>query len=230
MTTGQRIQQARKNVGLSQKQLGVKLGLSASMIGQWENDLRNPKKEALIKIADALGVSWLDLAGEEKALELTVGKNAAKQILHESAETEAVLSLLTELYGSIEDKNVVGEYGSCHYYLVGTGNNKFILYEKDLETLKNVICGAMQPMVDRLKDIRPEQEIITECTEHLNSEETRNAMNAAMEKHLKHFPFITVTDSNLSPPLSPPQSTPPTSEWKDTTPPPDAPKAPPEGE
>lgn len=53
MTTGQLIQQARKNAGLSQKQLGEKLGLSASMIGQWENDLRNPKMETLLKISDA---------------------------------------------------------------------------------------------------------------------------------------------------------------------------------
>lgn len=56
MTTGQRIQQARKKAGLSQKQLGEKLGLSASMIGQWENDLRNPKYETLQKIAKALDV------------------------------------------------------------------------------------------------------------------------------------------------------------------------------
>lgn len=56
MTTGQRIQQARKKAGLSQKQLGEKLGLSASMIGQWENDLRNPKYDTLKRIAVALGV------------------------------------------------------------------------------------------------------------------------------------------------------------------------------
>ena len=67
MTTGQRIQQARKIAGLSQKQLGEKLGLSASMIGQWENDLRNPKIETLKRIADALdiGVSYLISGGEQ---------------------------------------------------------------------------------------------------------------------------------------------------------------------
>lgn len=62
MTTGQRIQQARKKAKLSQKQLGEKLGLSASMIGQWENDLRNPKVETLHRIADALLVRVSDLA------------------------------------------------------------------------------------------------------------------------------------------------------------------------
>ena len=56
MTTGQRIQQARKKAEIKKKQLGEKLGLSASMIGQWENDLRNPKYETLQKIAKALDV------------------------------------------------------------------------------------------------------------------------------------------------------------------------------
>ena len=65
MTTGQRIQQARKKAGLSQKQLGGKLGLSASMIGQWENDLRNPKMETLERIADALGVPLSEICSKD---------------------------------------------------------------------------------------------------------------------------------------------------------------------
>ena len=66
MTAGQRIQQARKKAGLSQKQLGEKLGLSASMIGQWENDLRNPKYETCRRIADALGINILYLLTSEE--------------------------------------------------------------------------------------------------------------------------------------------------------------------
>lgn len=61
MTTGKRIQRARKAAGLSQKELGEKLGVSASMIGQYENDLRIPKIETLQKIADALKVNLSDL-------------------------------------------------------------------------------------------------------------------------------------------------------------------------
>lgn len=61
MTVGERIQIARKRAGLSQKQLGEKMGLSASMIGQWENDLRNPKYDTSKRIAAALDVdvNWL---------------------------------------------------------------------------------------------------------------------------------------------------------------------------
>lgn len=67
MTVGQRIQQARKAMGLSQVELGQKLGVSGSMIGQWENDLRNPKPETLQRISAALNVDFYSLASWDQA-------------------------------------------------------------------------------------------------------------------------------------------------------------------
>ena len=64
VTTGQKIKEARKKAGLTQKELGQKLGLSFQAIAQWENDLRNPKFETLKKIADALGVNIDSLLDE----------------------------------------------------------------------------------------------------------------------------------------------------------------------
>ena len=61
MTTGQNIKAARKKVGLTQKELAQKLGLSFQSIAQWENDLRNPKLDTIKRIADALHVDWYDL-------------------------------------------------------------------------------------------------------------------------------------------------------------------------
>ena len=39
MTTGEKIKEARKKAGMTQAELGTLLGVSGSMIGQWENDL-----------------------------------------------------------------------------------------------------------------------------------------------------------------------------------------------
>lgn len=64
MTVGTRIQKARKRANLSQKELGDRLGVSASMIGQYENDLRNPKLATLQKISAVLGIHWTNLADE----------------------------------------------------------------------------------------------------------------------------------------------------------------------
>lgn len=61
MTTGQRIKAARKKAGLTQKELGERMGQSFQSIAQWENDLRKPKLETLQRIAAALGTSISNL-------------------------------------------------------------------------------------------------------------------------------------------------------------------------
>lgn len=65
MTIGERIKEIRKSRGLTQKELGERLGLSYQAIAQWENNLRNPKNETIGKIADALGVSISSILPEQ---------------------------------------------------------------------------------------------------------------------------------------------------------------------
>lgn len=101
MTTGKRIQQARKAAGLSQKQLGEKLGLSASMIGQWENDLRNPKKETLTKIADALDVSVSDICSDELKRIFKMSDESRK-LFEETHDTLSQYTLALEQAHAIE--------------------------------------------------------------------------------------------------------------------------------
>lgn len=64
-TTGERIKAARGKAGLTQKQLGEKLGISYQAVAQWENDLRNPKIKSLRAIANALEVPLRDLISVE---------------------------------------------------------------------------------------------------------------------------------------------------------------------
>lgn len=61
MTTGQLIKAARKKAGITQKELGERLGIAYQSVAQWENDLRRPKLDTLQRIAAALGttVNWL---------------------------------------------------------------------------------------------------------------------------------------------------------------------------
>lgn len=54
MTTGECIKAARKNAKMTQAALGKELGVSASMIAQYENGARKPKYETLKRIADAI--------------------------------------------------------------------------------------------------------------------------------------------------------------------------------
>lgn len=61
MTSGQLIKAERKKAGLTQRELGQRIGVTYQTIAQWENDLRNPKYETLLKIANALDIDVMQL-------------------------------------------------------------------------------------------------------------------------------------------------------------------------
>lgn len=63
MTIGESIKIERKKAGLTQKELGQKIGVTHQTIAQWENGWRNPKIETVEKIADALEIGLFDLMG-----------------------------------------------------------------------------------------------------------------------------------------------------------------------
>jgi len=58
---GENIKHFRKLRGMTQKELGDKCGMADSMIRRYENGGSLPKEENLTKIAQALGVSSLQL-------------------------------------------------------------------------------------------------------------------------------------------------------------------------
>mgnify|MGYP002508222741 CR=1 FL=1 len=68
MTTGQRVAQKRKELGLSQEALGEKLSVSRQSIYKWESDSALPEVEKLVALSRLFGVSvgWL-LGVEESA-------------------------------------------------------------------------------------------------------------------------------------------------------------------
>lgn len=57
MNVGENIKKIRKEKGITQKQLGERLGVSQAAIVQFENSNSNLKLETIKKIANALGVS-----------------------------------------------------------------------------------------------------------------------------------------------------------------------------
>lgn len=57
MTTGQRIKAAREQAGLTQVELGDKIGVSGVAVMRYEKDTRQPRYDLLQRIATALNVS-----------------------------------------------------------------------------------------------------------------------------------------------------------------------------
>ena len=53
---GEAIRNQRKNQGLTLNELGQRMGISGSLVGQYERGVVNPKYETIIRFADALNV------------------------------------------------------------------------------------------------------------------------------------------------------------------------------
>lgn len=70
MTVNEKIKLIRQEKGLTQKELGYRLGgISQQQIGQWETGKANPKYETLQKIANALEVDLIELIGVKGIVE-----------------------------------------------------------------------------------------------------------------------------------------------------------------
>lgn len=167
MTIGENIKRIRTEKNLTQKQLGDLCGMADSAIRRYELGKANPKIETVEKIAKALGVLIIDIM-ENFTLEQYKTTEEYKQTLKEIDALEGIIAILKEIYGDVIEKYVSEEYGDSFYYLVGTRNDTFILYEDDIRQLFNYVKSSIPFVVDGLKDTRTEQEVIDEIKADLN--------------------------------------------------------------
>ena len=65
MEFGQRFKEARKQCGLSQKQVAEKLGIEQSNVSDWENNVSRPEYENLIALARLYNETLETLLGSE---------------------------------------------------------------------------------------------------------------------------------------------------------------------
>ncbi len=168
MTVGENIRRIRKEKGLTQKQLGERLCITQSAIGQFENDKTSPKIETIEKIASALNVHIVDIMGQLTA-EQYKATSEYQEIEKAVRAEEGIVAILTDIYGKVEDKSIEGQYGSGHYYLVGNGTKQFILYDGDIDALYESTKASIPALVERMKDSRSEKEAIQEYLKFLDS-------------------------------------------------------------
>lgn len=101
MSIGKNIQRIRKEKGISQKELGQKLGVSQQMIAQYENSNSKPKIETIQKIADVLEVQISVL---DDRFEHSTNHEKISHIFGDtdSAEVEAVKLLIARIQEDYE--------------------------------------------------------------------------------------------------------------------------------
>lgn len=83
-TIGDRIRKARKDKGLTQKQLADQVGVSRAAVTQWESgETKGLKPENLFAVANVLGVSaeWLGIgSGAQQGRGLTIAERPTRKI------------------------------------------------------------------------------------------------------------------------------------------------------
>ena len=90
MDMGKRIKEARKQAGLTQKELAQKLGLATGTVQQYELNKRSPRIEQLKEIASVLDVTLEYLLGHENIKT----KKVLRAVLNENGkELEDLLGL-----------------------------------------------------------------------------------------------------------------------------------------
>lgn len=81
MTVAERIKAARKSLGITQKTLGERLGVTQATIQQYESGKRKPKTETLIRIAKALNIQLRELDPRffgDKMPDMVIDKDGVK--------------------------------------------------------------------------------------------------------------------------------------------------------
>lgn len=89
---GLRIAALRKRAGLSQRELGQRLGVSASAVGMYEQGRREPSAEKLVRLAEILEVTvdYL-LTGEPTARDRAALTDLARRAMDRAALAGLVL-------------------------------------------------------------------------------------------------------------------------------------------
>nr|WP_325299179.1 helix-turn-helix domain-containing protein [uncultured Dysosmobacter sp.] len=151
MTIGEHIKATRKNKGISQKELGKALGVSGSMIGQYETGQRKPRLDTLRRIADALGVEWTELVPEEQQGatvidHMTEKLKTAGPFKKISTEEAYRLGILNLTFKSEEDR-------IAYFYSLLNTDGKLVASHCFYQHLDKTKLGEVADYVEKLSKI-----------------------------------------------------------------------------
>ena len=168
---GQKIKQQRKKQKITQLDLANLIGKTESSVRKYEKGLVNIPTDVLELIAEKLDITPFALIGPEW-WDIQMGPERAEK-LHRAVTVErGIIAMLEEIYGGVESKEVLSERstGAGHYYLVGKAPNTFVLYDNDINALEQATKASFPALIDRMKDTRPEDEIILEYQKELDQQ------------------------------------------------------------
>lgn len=101
MTLGQRIQELRRGLNLSQEELGEKMGVSRQAISKWEGDQTIPELDKLIALSKLFGLTVGQLLGVEQPVPAAVPAKPSRRQKFLLAGMGAAILILAILVGTL---------------------------------------------------------------------------------------------------------------------------------
>nr|UWI48479.1 helix-turn-helix domain-containing protein [Clostridioides difficile] len=98
---GDRISKLRKELDINQKELATKVGITEASLSRYENNLREPKSEIIVRLAKALKTSTDYLLGINENTKIN---REDKLIIESLAVSEETKQLLEKIY-SLEEED-----------------------------------------------------------------------------------------------------------------------------
>ncbi|AXU28024.1 helix-turn-helix domain-containing protein [Clostridioides difficile] len=102
---GDRIANLRKELDINQKELATKVGITEASLSRYENNLREPKSEIIVRLAKALETSTDYLLGVNENTKIS---KEDKLIIENLSVSEKTKKLLEKIYSlEKEDREAI---------------------------------------------------------------------------------------------------------------------------
>ncbi|MCI6880075.1 MAG: helix-turn-helix transcriptional regulator [Clostridiaceae bacterium] len=185
MKVNEKIKDARKAAGLTQKQLAEKLGVSAAMVAQYENGHRLPKVQTLKKIAYALNINVSDLLDDLE--QNTLNPVAAHSTENGAISKDAFLSMFKQVM-EMEHKPASAE-----------DLKKAKLIIKIPEDLKHNLVAAMDKITDPRDSDLIRMQLLNCYDNRLNDNGKAEALKRVEElAEIKKYSQVPDSDTHLT--------------------------------
>lgn len=104
LTIGENIKKYRKAKGFTQKELAESVGVAAITIQQYERNVREPKMDTVVRLAQALGISVADLYGS--CITDFVERSAQERTTEAQKERQTALHKIDRILGEMNAKGI----------------------------------------------------------------------------------------------------------------------------
>lgn len=144
---GSQIKKHRKEKGWTQKEFSEKLGIPYSTYSNYENDNREPDLDTINRIAEALGVTPLDLIGDQ--LEYWNKSLDASAISDTVPVHEAFIHYIESLGFSI--RPFVDQEGEHMEYTISRNGRSISFSPEELQQLQDEVKNYTEYLIQKQK-------------------------------------------------------------------------------